>query len=259
LHYLELKKRGLLDTFASNVRRVWDAGGSATVEITPSDELIPYIEEVMDFSMKNFGALPHLTIARNDRTEGIEYLTNLSDEEYMRIWSRFKSNLWEFKRTIFGKKQTGFCYAGAWSLHINLCTGEAHPCYFGSSLGDVFCDPKQPFPEKPAGKCQIAHCYNGHALLTMGLIPNITDVRYADVRNRTCEDGKQWLQPELCEFFSSNLVETNTPYTKFQQRQYLLSTSYGKSINYKSVKYTIKTNLKTHYLIIKKQKWKMLI
>ena len=40
-HYLELKKRNLLKRFTENVNKIWDAGASACVEITPSDELIP--------------------------------------------------------------------------------------------------------------------------------------------------------------------------------------------------------------------------
>ena len=114
-HYLELKKKGLLDRFADNVRKIWAAGASANIEIAPSDELVPLIEEIKEFSLKNFGALPHLTILRDDRTDGIDYLTNLSEKEYDRTWRVCGSSVWEFKRSLFGKKQKGFCYAGAWS------------------------------------------------------------------------------------------------------------------------------------------------
>ena len=51
-HYLELKKHNKLALFAENIHKVWSAGASANIEITPSDELIPYIDEVMEFSMK---------------------------------------------------------------------------------------------------------------------------------------------------------------------------------------------------------------
>ena len=44
-NYLELKKKGLLDVFADNVNKIWAAGASANIEITPSDELIPFIDE----------------------------------------------------------------------------------------------------------------------------------------------------------------------------------------------------------------------
>ena len=107
-HYLELKKKGWLEKFADNVNKIWEAGASANIEITPSDELIPYIDEVKDFSMKHFGALPHLTIARDDRTKEIVRLTKLSLSEYEKVWSQFGSTFWEFKSTIFGKNRRIF-------------------------------------------------------------------------------------------------------------------------------------------------------
>lgn len=219
-HYLELKKKNLLETFAENVKKVWEAGASANIEITPSDDLIPYIDEVKDFSMKHFGALPHLSIARNDRTDRIEYLTALSIEEYDKIWSQFDSGFWKFKKTIFGKKQTDFCYAGKWSAYIDLSTGNATPCYCGRSLGNVFEKPNSPFPERPVGHCRIAHCYNGHALLTLGLIPGKYDTQYGDIRDRTREDGGHWLQPELKEFFNSKLEESNEELSSTEKLKY---------------------------------------
>ena len=212
-HYLELKQKGLLDVFAENVNRVWNAGASANIEITPSDELIPYIDEVMAFSLEHFGALPHLSIARDDRTDAIDYLTKLGMDDYDRIWSQFDSDFWKFKKTIFGVKQTGFCYAGDWSMYIDLCSGDARSCYCGTSMGDVFQNPEMPFPKKAIGSCPIAHCYNGHMLLTLGLIPGATDIGYGDIRNRIRSDGSEWLQPELRDFFNSHLASSNRRYT----------------------------------------------
>lgn len=213
-HYLELKKRGLLTRFADNVHRIWDAGASANIEITPSDELIPYMDEVKEFSMCHFGALPHLSIARNDATEKIEYLTKLPLEEYDKIWSQFNSEFWKYKRSIFGVRQKGFCYAGAWSAYINLCTGEASQCYAGKSLGNVFAHPEEPFPESPIGRCPIAHCYNGHMFLSLGVIPKENEsIRYGNLRDREKADGGHWLQPELKEFFNSKLADSNAEFS----------------------------------------------
>jgi len=225
-HYLELKKKKLLDVFAENVKKVWAAGASANIEITPSDELIPYIEEVKAFSIGNFGALPHLSIARNDRTNKIEYLTQLPDDEYANIWSQFDSGFWKYKRTIFGKKQTEFCYAGKWSLYIDLTTGMARQCYCGKELGDVFATPEEPLPQAPIGKCNIAHCYNGHMFLTLGLIPHSTNVRYGEIRNRIKEDGTQWLQSELLQFFNTQLVENNEELSKREKDNIILENRY---------------------------------
>lgn len=208
-HYLELKERNLLEVFADNVKKVWAAGASANIEITPSDELIPYLDEVKAFSLQHFGALPHLTIARDDRTEGIDYLTSLSDEEYQKVWEQFDSDFWRYKRSIFGVQQKKYCYAGCWSLNINLASGYTMQCYTGFLCKDIFADPHSPLPEKAVGACPLPHCYNGHALLTLGLIPNATDVKYGEIRNRVRADGTQWLQPELLKFFNTKLEDSN--------------------------------------------------
>lgn len=100
-HYLQLKKKGWLDRYAANVHKIWAAGASANIEITPSDDLIPYLEEVKSFSMEHFGALPHLSIARNDNSVQTDYLTELPMDKYDAIWSTFGSSFWSFKKTIF--------------------------------------------------------------------------------------------------------------------------------------------------------------
>ena len=220
-HYLELKKKGLLDKFAENVNKIWAAGASANIEMTPSDELIPYINEVKDFSIKHFGALPHLTIARNDNTKQIERLTSLPLKNYNDVWSQFHSNFWEFKTSIFGKKQKRFCYAGAWSAYINLATGDATACYCEPSLGNVFENPDAPFPEIPVGKCPIAHCYNGHALMTQGLIPHTYDTNYGEIRDRQKTNGDHWLQPELKAFFNEKLLKNNKEWSRLHKSLYI--------------------------------------
>lgn len=216
-HYLELKKKNLLDTFASNVKKIWDAGASANIEFTPSDELIPFIDELKTFSIENFGALPHLTIARNDNSKNIEYLTDLSIEEYDRVWGQFESGFWEFKKTIFKQKRKEFCYAGDWMLYVRLEDGRTTQCYKTNFEFNIFEDIDKPIPFKAIGKCKEPHCYNGHALMTLGCIPHFTEVRYGDIRNRVKADDGEWLQPELLSFFNSQLIESNHEYGWFKK------------------------------------------
>lgn len=208
-HYLELKKRDLLDVFSDNVKQIWESGASANIEITPDDSYIPFIDEIKEYSMKNFGALPHLSIARNDATEQISYLTNLSEEEYNNVWSVFNSSFWKFKKTLFGVKRKEFCYAGSWSLFVNMETGIASQCYCSNYNQNIFENIKKPIEFLPIGKCKIAHCYNGHALLSCGLIPELDTPCYGDLRNRIKEDGTEWLQPALKNFFNSKLMDSN--------------------------------------------------
>lgn len=228
-HYLELKKRNLLDRFAANVNKIWDAGASACVEITPSDELIPYIDEVKEFSLKNFGALPHITIARDDRTEGIEILSKLPQDEYYRTWGQFDSPFFDYKTTVFGKRQEEFCYAGLWSAWINLATGQAKACYCGRELGDVFADPESDFPTHPVGKCTIAHCYNAHVWMNWGLIPHATNLTYAYLRNRVRSDGREWLQPKLKAFFSTHLCDNNAELSDAEKLKFMIMNHLGLS------------------------------
>ncbi len=223
-HYLELKQKKLLSTFAENTKKIWKAGASASIEMTPSDELIPYIDEIKEFSIKEFGALPQVTIARDDSDKRINYLTNLSLQDYDRIWRQFHSDFWEYKKTIFGVKQEGFCYAGKWSLYVNLADGTARQCYRSFPLGDIFRNPAKPLPDKPVGRCNLPHCYNGHALLTLGLIPDATTVRFGDIRNRIREDQTEWLQPELKAFFNGKLQDSNQQYTSSQEKKAKLRT-----------------------------------
>jgi len=216
-HYLELKKNNKLELFAQNVKKIWEAGASANIEITPSDELIPYIHEVIEFSRSNFGALPHLTIARDDRTDDITILSKLSDEDYEKTWSQFESEFWRFKRTIFGKYQNEFCYAGQWSVYADLTTGDSKQCYCGKYIGNIFENPEAPFPQTAIGRCPQAHCYNGHALLTLGLIPKRSDPGYGDLRDRETSNGQHWLRPQLRDFFNNRLKENNRELSEIEQ------------------------------------------
>lgn len=221
-HYLQLKKKGWLDRYAANVHKIWAAGASANIEITPSDDLIPYLEEVKSFSMEHFGALPHLSIARNDNSVQTDYLTELPMDKYDAIWSTFGSSFWSFKKTIFKNKRTEFCYAGDWSLYIDLASGQTKHCYSTSVFTNVFDDISSDIPFKAIGKCPEPHCYNGHMFLTLGCIPDFTEVKYGEIRNRIKSDGGEWLQPELKAFFNSHLVESNEEYTSGKKNEIML-------------------------------------
>ena len=221
-HWLELNKRNLLERFAENVNKIWEAGASACVEITPSDELIPHIDDIKKFSLKNFGALPHITVPRSERTSAIDLLSNLSMEDFCKVWGQFDSVFFDYKASIFGKRQEEFCYAGMWSAWINMATGHARACYCGRRLGDVFANPDSDFPVWPVGKCSIAHCFNGHAWLTWGDIPQQTKLTYADMRNRIRADGRQWLQPQLKEFFGTQMCDNNPELSDAEKLKFMM-------------------------------------
>lgn len=218
-HYTQLKERGLLETFFNNVCRMRDAGASFTLEATPSDEWIPYIDEMKQVAIKNVGAENHITVARDERDcTKLPILTKMSKEKYIKTWSVFNSALFEFKMSIFGKERTEFCYAGAWSLFLNLQTGIARQCYKSDFVQNIFEDLSKPIEWKAIGNnCKEHHCYNGHAFLTLGLIPTLKTPTYGDLRNRLCHDGSEWLQPDMKAFMSTKLYESNKEFNWWQK------------------------------------------
>lgn len=220
-HYLELKKRCLLNQFVDNVRSVQDAGISFSVEITPHDELIPFIDEIKEFSGNAFGAWPHITVARDESSSAMKILTGYTREEYHRIWSAFDSELFDYKFNLFGVKRHEFCHAGLWSLFVKLETGVYAQCYKGDILGNIM-NGKESIKLRPIGRCRESHCFNGHAFLALGNIPELATITYANERNRKTATGN-WLQSETYDFFSTFLFESNASVPAGERRRILLT------------------------------------
>jgi organic radical activating enzyme len=221
-HYLELKRLNLINSFFNNIKKIRNAGCSFTIEITPNDELVEDINDIINLFEEYSLALPHLTIARDDRDINIPVLSKYSFDEYKNIWGIFNSDLFNFKTKIFYKKRNEFCYAGDWSLYINLITGDAQQCYCGNKLGNLYIDPEKPINFLPIGNnCTLAHCYNGHNLLTNGVIPELNTPTYAEMRNRRDKDGREWLNDKVNSFFNGKLKDSNKEYSFF--RKYIIN------------------------------------
>ena len=207
-HYLELKRLNKLEDYVKNIKLMQDSGASFSIEITPYDELIEYIAEIKEFSLKNFGALPHITVARNENTKDREILTKLSKEEYGKVWSQFNSEMFNFKLSIFLVKRKEFCYAGNWSYFLDM-GGNLKQCYSYFEEENIFEDTQKPIKLKTICKCLDPHCINGHAFLTWGTIPSLKTPYYSQMRNRIQSDEKEWLNPYMKEFCSHKLEENN--------------------------------------------------
>ena len=218
-HFLEMKRLGWIDRFAENVCRVKAAGASFTVEVTPSDELIPYIDELKTICLEKLGALCHLTIARDDRTGGIDILSEYSFAEYKQIWRQFDSSLFNLKCELYHRKINEFCYAGDWSAYLNLETGRLTQCYCGQQIDNIYDNIHKPIHFKAIGvHCSLPYCYNGHAFMALGDVPELNTMTYATTRNRICDDGTEWLQPEMKAFMDTRLYESNKEYSEIKKR-----------------------------------------
>lgn len=212
-HYMEMRRLKILDRFCCNVNLMRSSGVSITVELTPHDELVPYIDEIKKVCLDNFGALCHITITRDESTANFAHLSKFSYEEYKKIWGVFDSELFDFKKKWFYIKPKGFCYMGEFGIALNLISGDYAQCYPGKKKGNIF-DIKKSIKLLAMGNaCPAPHCWNCHSFFSLGCMPAIGDAPfYANVRNRVCADGTEWLQPEVKEFFSQKLYDNNALY-----------------------------------------------
>ena len=135
-HYIELKKKGLMEQFFENIQKVREAGCSFSLELLPCDEAIPLIGEIMQLAKEKVGAVCHVTVARDDASPMRDkpILSQLSRADYEKTWDIFNSEMFSYKLSIFGNKRKEFCYAGVWSAYLNLGTGEIQQCYCNFSL-----------------------------------------------------------------------------------------------------------------------------
>ncbi|MDR1612706.1 MAG: radical SAM protein [Planctomycetota bacterium] len=217
--YLETLRLGLVEDFIRNVTDIREAGASFTVEITPNDELEPKIDEVLDVCRAHFGAPCHVTVARDSSRKDLPILTARDRGEYARIWSRFDSELFRFKLSVFNEKRREFCYAGDWTTQLLLGSGDLRQCNNGRVLQNLFDDPGAPVNFCAVGRhCPNPHCYNAHAWLALGAIPGFAAPTYARVRDRLLSDGTGWLNPRFREAVDMKFEETNRQYDEEQKR-----------------------------------------
>ncbi|MBR3755235.1 MAG: radical SAM protein [Clostridia bacterium] len=218
--YLELVRMNILDRFFENVSLMKNHGVSFTIEITPSDELMPYIDDVIKICKEKAGAVCHVSIARDETDKDFPVLSKYSYDEYKKIWSVFDSNLFKFKSEIFYKKRKEFCYAGVWSFFVHLDSGDIYQCGYHKNIGNIYKDVSVPIEYCAVGNnCKVAHCFNGHSFLALGAIPELNTPTYTQLRNRVCIDGSEWLTEDVKYLFSSKLCESNEEYSAKQKRE----------------------------------------
>lgn len=227
-HYLQLKERNLLDRFFSNVKMMRDAGASFTVEVTPNDELMPYVDDCINLCVNELGAKPHCSVARDENyPDRLPLLTKLPREEYREFWSsKFQSALFDFKMSIFEVPRKEFCYAGIWSNFFYLGNGMLNQCVRSRQGQNIVENLTAPIKVPPIVRCLDAHCFNGHSYIGLGTIPGLDSPTYAEMRNRVCEDGSEWLKPKMKAFFSQKMYDNN-PHLNSIQRGLALANTYG--------------------------------
>ncbi len=217
-HYLELKRLNRMDQFFETVEKVKKAGCSFTVELTSCDELEEHIEEMKRIVPERVGADLQVTVPRDGSNKAFPLLSSHSEEEYREIWKVFDSPMFDFKMSVWGQKRKEYCYAGQWSGLLNLSTGDLAACYGTRLRQNIYKDIKKPIRFVPMGEhCCKAHCFNSHAFLALGMIPEIDGANYEQIRNRKCIDGSEWLNPRMKAFITQRLCDNYPENTKAEK------------------------------------------
>lgn len=214
-HYEQLIKNEMVyQQFWINVKAIKQSPCSFSLEVMPNDKLVPSLHKLCEDCKSNAGAVCHATVGRDDAVESKKLLTNMTHNEYVGIWNSLDSEMFYFKMRLFGVRRKEFCYAGKWSLLINLANGEAMQCYGRPTNQNIFDDPTKKIKFIPVGySCMQPFCFNGHSHLAFGMIPKLETPRYSEVRNRICIDGSLWLKPNVKLFFDQKLYENNKEYS----------------------------------------------
>lgn len=211
-HYIELKRLGVLKGFWDNIDEISRSKCSYTLEITPGDSTVEYIDEIKDMVLKKKnGALPHVSFTRDSNKTGFDLLSEHPIEDYREIWGQFNSKMFDLKSKWYGKNMQRYqCYAGNWSYLVDLNSGNIKSCYRGDIIGNIFDQEMKVFPVKPVDhNCKVAYCFNNHAFLAWGCVPDILCDSYLEMRDRVDKKGKAWIKPEMAAAMSQKLSDHN--------------------------------------------------
>lgn len=213
-HHLELRKAHLEDIFWNNVCLIAESPCSYTIEITPYDRLIPYIPEIKEiFQDKANGAMPHISFARDSTKDDYDLLSDLTIEEYERTWGQFDSKMFVLKKKLYNRQISQYCYAGNWTFNVSLQSGNMQQCYRQKKFYSILSNSDSPIPVATVGhECAMKYCFNGHAFIAWGAVPEIDCDSYLEMRDRTDNEGNHWIKPLYARAMQQKLYENNFLY-----------------------------------------------
>lgn len=212
-HYLELKKKKMLDLFFENVSLIKELGCSFVVQLNLYDKYIECADEIKKICMENVGAYPQIAATRKEtkKLEKVEIYTEKNINEYVAAGREFDSNLFEYTMKNFNKKRKEFCYAGDWSGVLDLSNGKLVKCYGHPIAQDIFKNPKEKINFEAIGNCcRSSFCMNSSHFMSLGTIVESGNETYCSLRNR---EEQNWFNEKTKEFLSHKLIENNREYS----------------------------------------------
>lgn len=226
-HYRELKKRGLLQTYVRNIHFMKKREIAFSIEIVSNDYVLDELDELKEFCLQNFGALPHILAGRDESVRGTypKYETKLPEWKFRETWASFDSELFRYQDTDYVLPHNNeFCYAGVYTGCLNLESGTFAPCPGGKVITNFFENIEQPVQFAPVGACPFPYCFCGfflHVLAGVAREKYEPNVKFFQFRDRQCEDGSTWLTPSIREVFSHRCAEYHDDFAPDKKRYFI--------------------------------------
>jgi organic radical activating enzyme len=171
MHWLELKKKNLLDVFFENINKLKENNITFHANMCVSPKEIPHMEEVKTICLEKMGLLPNIGFA-HDAKSGWKLYSSITPEDIACIEKLFdmpqaKSS----KHNIYDDLAKDFCYIGDWGFIFNLETGTISACFDSPTMQNIVKDISKPIKFEAIGCCSTSHCTMGPAFQTFGFVP----------------------------------------------------------------------------------------
>ncbi|MDD5999622.1 MAG: radical SAM protein [Lachnospiraceae bacterium] len=211
LHFLEIVRLGLKDRFTQCVNFLKEENISVGITLVLANSYIPVIEEIKIYC-DELGIVPSVNLAINEHEDGeVEHIVEVSDEEYREMEKRLTGQKSvTSKLNNFYTKETGFCYAGVWSIILDITTGECGQCVNNSDHVFNFYDNiEKPLELLPVGnRCKAAYCICGFRD-AWHLVPEKEFI----TEKETISPSDRFLSEETRRRFRTDLAKSNEEYS----------------------------------------------
>ena len=208
-HYNELVRLGKLDEYFANILKIRAAGASSYAYMTLGEEYLSKREEILAAAASH-GIRVSFGAVRDDSVSKL-YETSLSPAEYNQKVDEFTRGQFrtkiDFERKYFGVKRREFCYAGDWSLCVDIISGNVSKCYYQPTTQNIYRNIDTPLTFSAVGRgCAQPWCTGGVHFLAFGMIPELTVTPFSEII------APADLSDELKELLSTPLGAANKPY-----------------------------------------------
>lgn len=180
-HFEELMKRFLLSTYFDNIKAVLKKGASAYPFVVISPAYLNYLKEISELMQFNLGIKAHCSPCNKIKNEhDLIYSSDFDPVPTEKLMTEldkyFDTRIYrECVRYKDINVQTTFCYAGSWSLGVDLSTGSVLKCHnypiYGKSFFENIDQPYE-WDEPVAMSCGIESCCLQYNFFSEGLLPD---------------------------------------------------------------------------------------